>query len=134
MCASSAGSRKFGATSSERCPGELIEEIGEIETDRFIASEQAEIGVRPRRSRVVVARSDVRVVADGPALAASDHGDLRVILEPDDAVHDVHARTLELSRRRDVALLIEPRLQLDERGHPFPLLGRAHQRVDDWGA
>ena len=51
--------------------------------------------------------------------------DLRVGLQADDAVHDVGARLLEGLGPLDVALLVEPRRELDERHHLLAGVGRA---------
>ena len=52
-------------------------------------------------------------------------------LQPDEPVDDVHAGLLELARPDDVGLLVEPRLDLDEREHLLARLGGVDQRLDD---
>ena len=73
----------------------------------------------------------MHVAADGGALLAHDEGDLRVRLEPDDAVGDVDARLLECARPDDVRLLVEARLELDERDDLLPGLRGVEQSPDD---
>ncbi len=52
-------------------------------------------------------------------------------LQPRHAVDDVHAGALQGPRPLDVALLVEPGLQLDQADRLLALLGGAHQRGDD---
>ncbi len=52
-------------------------------------------------------------------------------LEADETVDDVHARLLELAGPLDVVLLVEPRLDLDEREHGLARFGRMDERLDD---
>ena len=58
---------------------------------------------------------------------------LRVRLQPDDAVDDVDAGFLEHAGPGDVRLLVEARLQLDQRHGLLAGLGGAHQRAHDAG-
>ncbi len=81
--------------------------------------------------RVVVAGADVAVAADAVGLLAHDEQDLGVRLQPDEAVHDVHARLFEDAGPVDVRLLVEARLELDERDHLLALLGGLDQRRDE---
>ena len=83
--------------------------------------------------RVVVAGADVEVAAEPRALAADDERDLRVRLEPDEAVHDVRAGLLEAAGPDDVVLLVEAGLDLDQDDDLLALLRRADQRPDDRG-
>ena len=52
-------------------------------------------------------------------------------LEPEKAVDDVRARLLEHAGPDDVRLLVEARLELDDRGDLLAALGGAHERLDD---
>ena len=52
-------------------------------------------------------------------------------LEPDQAVHDVHAGLFQCARPLDVGLLVEARLDLDQRDDLLARLRRVDQRVDD---
>ena len=65
------------------------------------------------------------------ALARGRPADLGVRLQPEEAVDDVHAALLERARPLDVRLLVEARLQLDERRHLLAVLGRARERLHD---
>ncbi len=49
-------------------------------------------------------------------------------LEADQPVHDVDARLFEQLRPFDVRLLVEARLELDERDHLLVLLGGVDER------
>ena len=52
-------------------------------------------------------------------------------LQAEEAVDDVHAALLERARPLDVALLVEARLELDDRRHLLAVLGGARERLDD---
>ena len=94
---------------------ERVEQVGDVAGERLRRGEQAEIRVLPSGARVVVPRADVRVAPQRRALAPHDERDLRVHLETDEAVDDVGAGRLERARPADVVLLVEPRLELDQR-------------------
>ena len=53
-------------------------------------------------------------------------------LQAEESVDDVDAALLERPRPDDVRLLVEPRLQLDDRGNLLTGLGRARERLHDW--
>ena len=52
-------------------------------------------------------------------------------LQSDDAVDDVHTRALELARPCDVRVLVEARLEFDEREHLLAGVRGVDERVDD---
>lgn len=112
-------------------PRQLVEEPREVFADLVVGREQPEVFVDAARLRVVVARADVAVVAEHAALFADHEGELAVGLEPDEPVHDVHAGLLELARPRDVRLLVEAGLDLDEGEHLLARLGGVDERLDD---
>src|SRR5437773_327554 len=56
---------------------------------------------------------------------------LAMRLQADDAVHDVHAGLFERTGPHDVVLLVEPGLELHERGHLLAVLGGTDQCRDD---
>ena len=64
-------------------------------------------------------------------LAAHHHRDLGVGLQVDEAVDHLHAGALEVARPADVGLLVEARLELDQRRHRLAGLGRLDQLLDD---
>ena len=131
------GAGASGATSSFRyvalvaVAGEVVEELGEVGAEVGVGREQAEVLVEVRGLRVVVAGADVAVAADAVGLLAHDEQHLGVGLQADEAVHDVHARLLEHAGPLDVRLLVEARLQLDERDDLLALLGGLDQRAHD---
>ena len=75
--------------------GEVVEELGEVGAELGVGGEQAEVLVEVRGHRVVVAGADVAVAADAVVLLAHDEQHLGVGLQPDEPVHDVHARFFE---------------------------------------
>src|SRR3954464_14616675 len=93
----------------------------------LVAGEEPEVGVEPRRRRVVVAGADVDVVAHAVALATDDEDALGVRLERRVPVDDVDARLLQLARPLDVRALVEARLELHEADGLLAALGRPDQ-------
>ena len=71
------------------------------------------------------------VTAQALAFAAHDEGDLRVCLEPDQAVGDVRSGTFQRSSPDDVGALVEAGLDLDQHDHLLALLGGLDQRAHD---
>ena len=112
-------------------PGQRVEELRGVLAELGPAGQEAEVGVDARRRRVVVAGPEVDVPPDLVLLPPDDEGDLRVRLQPHDAVDDVDARLLERLGPDDVVLLVEARLQLHEDGDLLAVLGRADERRDD---
>src|SRR3546814_10597061 len=62
--------------------------------------------------------------------AAHDHRNLGMGLPLDEAIDDLHPRTLELVRPEEILLFVEARLEFDHRGHRLARLGRLDQRAD----
>ncbi len=116
-----------------RVAGERVEQVGEVGADRRVGGEHADVLVEPRRLRVVVAGADVAVAADRVALLAHHEAGLAVRLEADQAVDDVHARALQLTRPADVRLLVEPRLDLHQRDDLLARRRGVLECVDDGG-
>ena len=129
--------RSRGATSSvlvlvgSAVAGEVVEQLGDVGADRRVAREEADVLVEAGGLGVVVAGADVAVAAQPVAVVAHDQHALGVRLQPDHAVHDVHAGALELLRPLHVGRLVEARLQLDEHGHLHAALGSADEAADD---
>ena len=98
-----------------------------------VVGEQPEVLVEPGRLGVVVAGADVAVAAQPVGLLPDDEAQLGVRLQPDDAVDDVDAGVLELAGPRDVVLLVEAGLDLDDREHLLARLGGVDEGVDDRG-
>ena len=111
-----------------RVAGQVVEHLGHVGADLGVCREQAQVGVKARRLRVVIAGADMRVVADTVALATNDQDALRVALQRGQAVDDVHAGLLQLLRPPDVGLLVEARLQLHHADGLLAALGRLDQR------
>ena len=66
-----------------------------------------------------------------PALAAHDLAELGVGLELDEAEDDVDARLFQIAGDLQIRFLVEPRLDLDQRGDDLAGLSRFLQRLDD---
>ncbi|OEI67462.1 hypothetical protein Cus16_2897 [Curtobacterium sp. ER1/6] len=115
----------------DRVAGQLVEQPRQVLAHGVVRGEQAHVLVDARGLRVVVARADVAVVLEGAALLPDHEHQLRVRLQPDQAVDDVHAGLLELPGPPDVVLLVEARLDLDERQHLLARRGGVDQCLDD---
>src|SRR3546814_8199543 len=98
--------------SSDVCSSDL--EVGQVFADVGTAGEQPEVLVGAGRLGVVVAGADVAVATYAVGLVAHDQCGLRVHLEPDQAVDDVHAGGLERLGPLDVGALVEASLELDQ--------------------
>src|SRR3546814_3774915 len=85
--------------SSDLCSSDL--EVGQVVADVGTAGEQPEVLVGASRLGVVVAGADVAVATDAVGLVAHDQCGLRVHLEPDQAVDDVHAGEIERAPGRE---------------------------------
>ena len=135
----SSGRSDDGATMRRRkrtrvaVAGEVVEELGEVGAERGVGREDAEVLVERRGLRVVVAGADVAVAANAVGLLPHDEQHLAVRLQPDEPVDDVDARLLEAAGPFDVRLLVEARLQLDERHDLLAFARRLRERRDDAG-
>ena len=108
---------------------ELVEEIADVRRQLFIPGEEAEIRVEARRYRVIVPRSNVDIAPNTAIFAACDKGELGVVLQSDQSVHDVDTGIGESLRPQDVALLVESCFQLHERDDFLARARGAQQRV-----
>ena len=111
--------------------GDVVEDVGDVGGDLLVGREDPDVLVQPRRRGVVVAGADVDVAAQAARLAPDDERHLGVDLHVGEAVHDVHARLLELARPLDVPPLVEARLQLDEADGLLAVLGAVDQGRDE---
>ena len=114
-------------------PGERVEQIGQVGAHLRVGGQQPEVLVQPGGLRVVVAGADVRVPPDLVALLPHHERGLAVRLEPDEPVHHMAARLLQLAGPADVGHLVEARLDFHEHHHLLARLGRVDERVDDRG-
>ena len=80
---------------------------------------------------MIVARADVHVRRKRPTLTPHDHRQFGVGFELDKAIHDLRPGALERTRPADIGFLVEPRLQLDQRGHRFSHFSCLDERADD---
>ena len=103
--------------------GDVVEDARDVAGDHRIGGEEGQVGVDARRHRVIVAGADMDVAGELARLAADDQRQLGVGLQLDEAVDDLDAGALEVARPFDVGLLVEARLQLDQRGHRLAGLG-----------
>ena len=111
--------------------GDEIEDARDVARDHRIGGEERQVGVDARRHRMIVAGADVHVGRQRAALAAHHQRQLGVGLELDEAVDHLHAGALQVARPADVGLLVEARLELDQRGDRLAGFGGLGQRADD---
>ncbi len=118
--------------------GQVVEQLGQVGSERRVAGEQPEVLVQPGGLGVVVAGSDVAVAGHAIAFLAHHQAGLGVGLQSDQPVHHVHTRTLQAAGPFDVVLLIEACLELDQRDHLLAafrgLDERRHDRAVPGGA
>ena len=111
--------------------GDEVEDPRDVAADRRVGGEQRHVGVDARRHRVIVAGAEMAVGDQRARFAPHHHRQLGVRLQLDEAEHDLRAGALEVARPADVGLLVEARLQLDQRGDRLAGFRRLDQRADD---
>ena len=112
-------------------PGQVVEEVGDVRGDLRVRGEEAEILVAASVHRVVVPGPDVGVTPQHVAFPPDHERRLRMDLQVREPIDDVHARALERPRPLDVAVLVEPSLELDQAHGLLPVLGRLDERRDE---
>ena len=113
--------------------GDEVEDAGHVARDDRIAGEERQVGIDARRHRMIIAGPDMHVGGKRRALAAHHQRQLGMRLELDEAEHDLHAGAFEVARPADIGLLVEARLEFDQRGDGFAGFGGLRQRPDDRG-
>ena len=113
--------------------GERVEELRDLLGDGFAGGEKTQVGIEPGGLGIVIAGAEMDVAAQALALATDDEAAFAMGFVADQAVHHMDARLLELARPVNVVGLVEPCLQLDERGDLFSVEGSIHQRAHDRG-
>ncbi len=111
--------------------GDEVEDAGDVAGDHRIGGEERQVGIDACGDRVIIAGADVHVGRRAAAFAPHDQRQLGVRLQLDEAVDDLHAGALQVARPADVGLLVEARLELDQRGHRLAGLGGLGERTDD---
>ena len=111
--------------------GHIVEHAGDVAGDDGIGGEKRQIGINACRHRMIIAGADMHVRSQRTALAPNHQRQLRMRLELNEAVDDLHAGALEIARPADIGLFVEARLELDHRGDRFAGLGSLRQRLDD---
>ena len=99
-----------------RIAGHVIENARDIARDHRIGGEERQIRVAAGGDRMVVAGADMHIGGERAALAAHHERQLGVGLELDEAEYDLHTGALQITRPADIRLLVEARLELDQRG------------------
>ena len=99
--------------------GDEVEDPGDVPADRWLGGEEGNVGVDLRGHRMVVAGAEMAVTDERPGLPPHHHRQLGVGLQLDEAVYDLRSGALEVPRPADIRLLVETRLQLDQRSDRF---------------
>ena len=111
--------------------GDVIEDACGVAADGRVRREVRQVGVDPRRHRMIVAGPGVNVGRETSAFPAHHHRQLGVRLQFDEAVNHLHAGAFEIARPSDVGLFVEPRLEFDERRDRLARLRRFGKRPHD---
>ena len=102
--------------------------IGSQETENIvhrpgdfrISRHQTQVGIKPRSSRIVVARAEMRITArNSVRISADQQRQLAMCLQPDQAMENLYAGIFQIARPADVRGLVKARLQLHYRRHFF---------------
>ena len=96
-----------------------------------IGREIGQVGIDAGGDGMVVAGAEMDVVAQLAVLASHDQRHLGVGLQLDEAEDDLNAGALQVARPADVGLLVEARLELDQRRDRLARLGGIDQRAND---
>ena len=111
--------------------GDVVQHLRGVARQQRLGGEERQVGVDARRRRMIIAGAEVHVGADARPFAPHHHRQFGVRLPLDEAVNHLDTGALQLRRPHQVLLLVEARLQLDDRGHRLAGLGRVDQRTDD---
>ena len=125
------GDEEFAVFDFGGVSGEVVEEVGAIFADGFVAGEQTDIGVELRGDRVVIAGGEVHVAADAVFFLADDERGLAVDFEVEQSVDNVDTLTLQLSGPFDVALFVEAGFEFDQDGDLLPIVDGFEESFDD---
>ena len=111
--------------------GDEIEHPRDVAPERRVGGEQRDVGVDARRDRVIVAGAEMAIGDERARFAPHHHRQLGVSLQLDETEHHLRAGALEIAGPTNVGLLVETRLQLDQRGDRLARFGRFDQRAND---
>ena len=109
----------------------------EIENPRHIAAncriggEERQVGINPRRLRMIIAGADMAVGGDLGSFSPDHQTDLGVRLQLDEAVDDMHTGLFHVTGEVDVGGFIEAGFELDDRRHRLAGVRCFLQRLDD---
>ena len=113
--------------------GHVVEHARDVAGDHRVGGEERQVGIDARGHRMIIAGADMHVGGERRALAAHHQRQLGVGLELDEAVDHLHAGAFEIARPADIGLLVEARLELDQRGDRLAGFGGLGQRPHDRG-
>ncbi len=96
-----------------------------------VVREQAQIGVKASRGRIVIARAQMREAPHFAVFSAPhQQGQFAMRFQAHEAVVHLHSGFLQISRPSNVGSFVESRLQLDHHCHFF-FGSRLHERTHD---
>lgn len=99
---------------------ELLEHRTDVSADGRVAGEEAQIGVETGIACVIVARTQVGVVAKVSIFPTHDEAQFGMSFVPDHAVHHVRPGFFQVMSQLDIRFLIEPGAQFDDHVTSFP--------------
>src|SRR5215475_2707418 len=105
------GHQQYAVTVLSRIAGEVIEKVRSICAEFRIGGKKSDIGVNPRRHRVVIAGAQVHITPKGILLLPDDERNLQMCFQPDQTVNYVNARLLQSARPLNIVLFVETSLK-----------------------
>ena len=110
--------------------GEVVEEVGAVLADGFVAGEESDVGVELRGDSVVVAGGEMNVAANAILFLADHQRGFAMHLEVHQAIDDVDAFTLQPSGPFDIALFVETRFEFDQNCDLLAIVDGIEQGLD----
>src|SRR6516162_7439198 len=107
-----------------------MKQVDDVACECWIAREEPDIGIQSGGARVVIPRPNMRVTAEPGRLLTHDQRRLGMRLQPAHPEDDMRASPFQLSGPVQVALLIEPCLELNDTRHLFTRFGSLDQGLD----
>ena len=111
--------------------GQQIKEVCGVLAEVRLAGQQAQIGVKPRGGRIVIAGGEMHVAPDAPGLGADHERDLGMDFISDQPVNDVDSGLLEPAGPFDVVGLVKSGAEFYDGGDLFAVIHGVHQGADD---
>jgi hypothetical protein len=112
-------------------PGEMVEELYDVVADGVIARDVSNVLVVPGCPGVVVTRPDMAITPQAFAVVTHHEHYLRVGLQANHPVGDMHPSTFKTSRPQHVIFLIEASFDFDKNSNLHASLSRPNKTSQD---